>query len=161
MSEDPPSGARDGAVLSQALKAIRKDRGMTPGQTARAMHMALRTYQRFEAGDTKVNLDHIHRFAQATRSDPHAIFMAISIASPRHAIRGSENLIDTILTIGVKELDDILGDRIRDLDRRTIVTAVTALVDTLVTAVDRADPTQRWLEDGAQELAARRPKPGR
>jgi hypothetical protein len=87
--------------------------------------------------------------------------MAISIASPRHALRGSENLIDTILTIGVKELDDILGDRIRDLDQRTIVTAVTTLVDTLAAGLDRTDPTQRWLEDGAQELAARRPKPGR
>lgn len=161
MTEDAPSGARDGAVLSAALKAIRKDRGLTPRQTAGAMHIALRTYQRFEAGETKVNLDHIYRFAQATRSDPHAIFMAISIASPRHALRGSENLIDTILTIGVKELDDILGDRIRDLDQRTIVTAVTTLVDTLAAGLDRTDPTQRWLEDGAQELAARRPKPGR
>ena len=161
MSEDPPSGARDGAVLSEALKAIRKDRGLTPRQTARAMHIALRTYQRFEAGETKVNLDHIHRFAQATRSDPYAIFMAISIASPRHALRGSENLIDTILTIGIKELDDILGDRLRELDQRTIVTAVTTLVDTLAAGLDRTDPTQRWLEDGAQDLAARRPKPGR
>ncbi|CAN5309771.1 hypothetical protein BH10PSE1_BH10PSE1_24200 [soil metagenome] len=161
MSEDPSSGARDGAVLSQALKAIRRDRGMTPGQTARAMHMAPRTYQRFEAGDTKVNLDHIHRFAQATRSDPHAIFMAISIGSPRHALRGCDNQIDTILTIGVKELDDVLGDRIRDLDRRTIVTAVTTLIDTLAGALDQTDPTRRWLEEGAQDLAARRPQPGR
>ena len=82
MSEEAPLWARDGAVLSQALSAIRKDRGLTLRETARAMHMATRTYQRFEAGDTKVNLDHIHRFAQATRSDPSAIFMAISIASP-------------------------------------------------------------------------------
>lgn len=161
MSEDAPPGARDGAILSQALKAIRKHRGLTPLATARAMHMAPRTYQRFEAGDTKVNLDHVHRFAHATRSDPHAIFMAVSIGSPDHALRSCDNQLGTIITVGVKNLDDILGDRLRELDRRTIVSAVATLVDTLVEALEPTDPARLWLEKGSRDLAARRPRPGR
>lgn len=156
-----PLSASDGAVLSKALKAIRKHRGMSPGETARAMNMAPRTYQRFEAGGTRVNLDHIHRFAQATRSDPHGIVMAIAIGSPEHALRSSDNQLDTVITVGVKNLNDVLGDQIRDLDRRTIVSAVTTLVDSLVQSLKPASPADLWFEQGARDLASRRPRPGR
>jgi transcriptional regulator with XRE-family HTH domain len=161
MTDDATSASRDAAVLSLALKAIRKHRAMSPRQTAEAMSMAPRTYQRFEAGDTRVNLDHIHRFARATRSDAHAILMAVSIGSPEHALRSCDNQLDTIVTIAVKNLDDILGDRIRELDARVIVAAAIAFVEALINALEPDDPARTWIDDGAEALAARRPKPGR
>ena len=39
---------------------------MTTTQVAEAMQMALRTYERFEAGDGRLNIDYVHRFAAAT-----------------------------------------------------------------------------------------------
>ena len=161
MVDDRSSGSGDGAVLSQALKAVRRHRGMTPRETAQAMNMAPRTYQRFEAGDTRINLDHIHRFATATRSDPHAILMAVSISSPEHALRSCDNRLDTIVMIGVKNLDDALGDRLGELDTRAIIEAVVTMCDTLAATLEPLDPIRTWLADGAQDLAARRPKPGR
>ena len=47
--------ARDGDLLSAALKAIRRHRGKTATETASAMNMALRTYERFEAGETRLS----------------------------------------------------------------------------------------------------------
>ena len=161
MVDDKPSASRDGAVLSQALKAVRRHRGMTPRETAHAMNMAPRTYQRFEAGDTRINLDHIHRFALATRSDPHALMMAVSIGSPEHALRTCDNRLDTVITIGVKNLNDELGDRLRELDIRAIVAAVVTMCDTLAATLEPLDAAGTWLADGSQDLAAKRPRPGR
>ena len=73
---------RDSDVLSQALKLVRRHRRMTRAVVAQGMQMALRTYDRFEAGGRSLNLDYIHRFAAATRSDPHAIVMAVAVGSP-------------------------------------------------------------------------------
>jgi transcriptional regulator with XRE-family HTH domain len=161
MTEDAPSAACDAAVLSQTLKAIRKFRGMTPKETARAMHMASRTYQRFEAGDTRVNLDYIHRFAAATRSDPQAILDAIAIGSPVYALRACDNQMSTILTVGVKNFNDRMGDRIQAYDSRTIAEAVIRMFEDLAGALGGDDPTSDWLEKGLDALNARRPKPGR
>jgi transcriptional regulator with XRE-family HTH domain len=161
MTEDAPSAPRDAAVLSQALKAIRKFRGMTPKETARAMHMASRTYQRFEAGDTRVNLDYVYRFAAATRSDPQAILDAMSIGSPAYALRACDNQMSTILTVGVKNFNDLMGDRIQAFDSRAIAEAVIRMFEDLAGTLGGDDPAADWLEKGVSALNAQRPKPGR
>ncbi|KAK0329819.1 hypothetical protein LTR94_035221, partial [Friedmanniomyces endolithicus] len=109
---------RDGELLSAALKLVRKARGMSSRQTADAMHMSIRTYQRFEAGETRLNLDHIHRFAKATASDPHAIVMSVMIGSPRFALNTADNMLSTILIVGVQKLELAVGDGIAELDTR-------------------------------------------
>ena len=53
MSGVPPDLPRDGELLSAAVKAVRKHRGMTTAEVASAMNMALRTYERFESGATR------------------------------------------------------------------------------------------------------------
>ena len=66
MSRDDPELPDDGALLSATLKSLRRYRKMTKAETAAAMRIAIRTYARFEAGETRLNLDYIHRFAAAT-----------------------------------------------------------------------------------------------
>ena len=152
---------RDGLVLSAALKAVRRDRGMSTREVAAAMNMLHRTYQRFESGTTRFNLDHIHRFAKATSSDPHAFLVAVAIGSSRYARNTADNMLSTILIIGVQKLEEALGDRIANLDTRTLVSTVSAMFDTLVEQALKTDPTQDWLEQGQRDLSAKRPKPGR
>ncbi len=158
---DGSAARSDGAVLSQALKAIRTHRAMTPKQTASAMNMAPRTYQRFEAGDTRVNLDHIHRFAAATRSDPQAILHAVAIGSPAYALRACDNQMSTILTVGVKNFNDLMGDRLQAFDSRTLAEAVIRMFEDLAGALAADAPAAVWLEKGVDDLKARRPRPGR
>jgi transcriptional regulator with XRE-family HTH domain len=69
--------AKDGKVLSEALKAVRRHRGLLAQDVAKAMNMPLRTYQHFESGRARINLDHIVRFANATNSDPLAILVSV------------------------------------------------------------------------------------
>ena len=123
--------------------------------------MSLRTYQRFEAGKTGINIETIHRFARATRSDPYAMFAAIAIASPEHAWRVADLQLGSILMVSLKRFDETYGDRILDLDVHTVVAAVTALFDNLGAAVDAATEARAWLEAGSVDLTAARPKPGR
>jgi len=157
----PSEPVRDGQLLSAALREVRKARGMSARQTAAAMHMSVRTYQRFEAGVTRLNLDHIHRFAKATSSDPYAIIHAVMIGSPRYALSAADNMLSTILIIGMQKLEQALGERVAELDTRSLVSAVSALFESLRDQVLGEDPQRDWLGAGLDDLAARRPRPGR
>ena len=123
--------------------------------------MPLRTYQRFESGETRPNLDHIHRFARATRSDPHALVMAVAIGSPELAVRTADNQLATTLTVGLQAFNRTQGERIADLDVRTIVSAVTAMFDRLADAGAAQSEARDWIRTGQDALAKARPKPGR
>lgn len=161
MGDDTVSVEDDRARLSAALRLVRTKRGLTSGETAKAMSMSLRTYQRFEAGRTGINIENIHRFAKATRSDPYAILSAIAIASPEHAWRAADIQLGFILMISLKRFDETYGDRILDLDVHTVLAAVTTLFDNLGAAVDAAIEARKWLDEGSADLTNKRPKPGR
>lgn len=156
-----PEQMRDSQLLSAAVKLVRRSRGLSTRQVAAAMHMSLRTYQRFEAGATRVNFDHIHRFARATSSDPYSLVMSVMIGSSRYARNTADNMLSTVLVVGVQNLEKALGDRIAQLDTRALVSGVAALFDGFAAQVLDVDPAEEWLSKGQDELAARRPKPGR
>lgn len=65
------------AVLSSSLRLIRSHRRMRAADVAQGMNMALRSYEHFESGAGRINIERIHRFAEVTDSDPHGI-----LASP-------------------------------------------------------------------------------
>lgn len=148
----------DGDVLSQALKMVRRHRGMTAIAVAKQMQVPLRTYERFEAGGNRLNLDYIRRFAVATKSDANAIVMAVLIGSPALARRSADNKLVTTLAIGGQRLDALLGDDISKLDARAIILAVCAMYDDLLAENDRQQLAVRWLEQGVSELAQVRPR---
>ena len=152
---------RDGDLLSEALKLVRRHRGLTAPQVASAMRMALRTYERFEAGGSRLNVDYIHRFAVATNSDPYAIIMAVAVGSPHLARRCADNKLVTTLTIGAQRLDHLIGDRMQFLEARAIIVAVCAMFDQLVAHSDEQQLATRWLKTGEADLLTARPKPGR
>lgn len=161
MASVAPEQMRDSQLLSAAVKLVRRSRGLSTRQVAAAMHMSLRTYQRFEAGATRVNLDHIHRFAKATSSDPYSLVMSVMIGSSRFAQNTADNMLSTVLVVGVQNLERALGDRIARLDTRSLVSGVAALFDGFAAQVLAVDPAEEWLNKGREELTARRPKPGR
>ena len=123
--------------------------------------MALRTYERFESGATRLNLDHIHRFAAATNSDPYALILSVVIGSSELARRCADNKMATILTVAIQRFDQAIQDRLMDLDARTLITAITGMFDTLLDGDETSEQAQAWLQTGAAELLSKRPKPGR
>lgn len=162
MPRTAPDPLRDGRLLSQAIKAVRRLKRLSTREVAARMNMGLRTYQHFEAGRNKPNLEYIHRFCEVTDSDAFALLGALMIGSPHFARRTAENKLMTILMIGLQHYDEVMGDRILDQDPRTLILAVEALFERLIQDADERDAeAKRWLADGEQSLKSRRPKPGR
>lgn len=162
MSHPPPEPHDDGGLRSAALKRVRKARGMSAQEVADALHMRLRTYEHFEAGHGRLNLDYLHRFAEVTRSDFYGLLHAIAIGSPEFAVRTADNKFMTSFTIFLQAYDRRMGDRISDLDARALIEAFGELFDRLTEVGDqRAEEASAFLKEGRQDLSSRRPKPGR
>ncbi len=58
---DPAERQSQSETLSSALRLIRAHRRMKSAEVAEAMGMALRSYEHFEAGGGRINLERIHR----------------------------------------------------------------------------------------------------
>lgn len=156
-----PDNMRDSQLLSAAVKLVRKSSGLSSREVAQKMNVALRTYQRFEGGLNRLNLDHIHRFAKATSSDPYALLFAVMIGSPRFALAAANNNLATILMVALQNLEQSLGDRIAELETRDLISAITKPFDALAAQVLATDPSADWLARGRSNLDTRRPRPGR
>lgn len=143
------------AVLSSSLRLIRSRRRLRTLDVAGRMNMAVRSYEHFEAGAGRINLERIHRFAEVTDSDPHAIIAALALGSPEFAVRCMDNKLATILTIVLQEFDEETGDAIADLDGRTIINAFTrALRELADQAINREAEAQAWIDERRQRLVA-------
>lgn len=153
--------ARDGQVLSESLKSIRRLRDVSAVEVSDRMNVSLRTYQDFEAGRGRLNEDYVHRFARATNSDPHAILHAVKIGSPLFAVWCADNKFLTVFEIELQRFDERMGERIRSLEPRELIVAISAMFEALeLESRNREADAQSWLEAGQQALARRRPKPG-
>ncbi|QBQ47309.1 helix-turn-helix domain-containing protein [Brevundimonas naejangsanensis] len=150
----------DSQVLAASIRGLRLLRGLSSRETATGMNLSLRTYQDFEAGRGRLNLDYVSRFCRVVDADPDAIIGAIMIGSPRFAINCADNKLMRMVMIGVNQLDRRLGDRVTALEARSIMAAVDTAVRELV---DRAiaEDAARWLNEGNEEIARARPRPGR
>lgn len=141
------------AVLSASLRLIRSHRRLRAADVAQGMNMALRSYEHFEAGAGRINLERIHRFADVTDSDPHAIISALSLGSPAFAVRSADNKLATILMVVLQEFDEEVGDAMAELDGRTIINVFTrALKDLAGLAVTRDAHAETWLEERRRRL---------
>lgn len=131
---------------------------MRAADVARGMNMALRSYEHFESGAGRINLERIHRFAEVTDSDPHAIISALSLGSPAFALRCADNKLATILTVVLQEFDEEAGDALADLDARTLINAFTrAMRDLAALAVTRDTHAEAWLDERRGRLVSPNP----
>lgn len=151
MDSEQPLSAN--AVLSSSLRLIRTYRRMRTIEVASGMNMALRSYEHFESGAGRINIERIHRFADVTDSDPHAILAALALGSPAFALRCVDNKLATILAVVLQEFDEEAGDAISELDARTIINAFTkTLKDLAVQSVRKDAEAEAWLEERKARL---------
>lgn len=162
MEEAALTSRDDGSLRSAVLKGVRKLRGLSPQEMATALNMPLRTYEHFEAGQGRLNLDYLYRFSIVTGSDFYGLMHAIAIGSPDFAVRTADNKFMTTFTILLQAYDRRMGDRIRDLDARSLIAAFGELFDALAEVGGRrAEEAEAFLDEGRTGLNARRPRPGR
>ncbi|AQR63611.1 hypothetical protein BZG35_16925 [Brevundimonas sp. LM2] len=134
---------------------------MTALQAADAMNLPLRTYEYFEAGQGRVNLDYIHRFAAATNCDPYALVLGPGLGSTEFARRTADTKMILIFLIALSEFESRMGDRMTTLDPRALIEAFTEAFRR-VEAESRAREaeTESWLDAGRDRLAGKPPEDG-
>lgn len=142
----PPDDATNRKTgLSQALKALRRRRGIGAAAMAKRLGMKLRSYQYFESGRSRVNVERVHEIARALDADAHAILVAAEIGSPAFAVRAADNKVMTIIVMGLKDFDARVGDQIAQLDARLLTSVFERTFNELAAlAQDRSAAAQTW-----------------
>jgi transcriptional regulator with XRE-family HTH domain len=149
MGSPPQSVPTRRASLSQALRALRRLRGLGPGEVADAMGMPRRSFEYFEAGRGKLNVDRIHQVAQILDVDPFAILAAVEIRSPQFAVRCAEHKLMTVFMIALQEFDASAMDDIARLNASTIISGFTRIFDALSKeAKEGEDFVEKWMGEG-------------
>jgi transcriptional regulator with XRE-family HTH domain len=137
-----------GATLSRILKALRRLRGLRPIDVANAMKMKPRSYEYFESGKAKLNVDRVHQVAKILNADPYAILAAIDIGSPAYALRTIENKMGTLWLMALLEFDATVQDDIGRLAPAVLIASFTKMFDELLfLARERDASAQDWMSD--------------
>jgi transcriptional regulator with XRE-family HTH domain len=144
--------------LARALREVRRYRGMSAAQVAKAMSMPLRSYQHFEAGNGKLNIDSIFRFAAATNSDGRAILAAIDMGEPEFAVYCADNKLMLILKFALQDFHARAGKRIGAMRSAALIGAFSAVFEDLAT---RAEAEGRELDEWLAGYEHRRRQLGR
>jgi len=123
------------ALLSQAMRTIRRQRGMRSSDIAARMGMPLRSYEHFESAD-------------ATDSDPFALIAALALDSPEFPVRTADNKLMLILMLALRDLNEELGEDIVYLEAKTLIGAFTRVSRELVEHVRKRDTfAETWLSE--------------
>jgi transcriptional regulator with XRE-family HTH domain len=147
MYSSPADKDRRRKAFAATVRSVRLHRGIGVGEMAKAMNMPLRSYQHFEAGRSRLNVDQLFEFAAATRSDPIALFKAVILDAPDLAIRSADNKLVSAITHELEAFNESAGDAIKTLRSRTIVNVFRQAFDTLEAEALRPDPTVQWISD--------------
>ncbi len=110
-SSPPRSLASQARLLSAIVKSIRLERRMKAAEVAKAMGIGLRTYEDFEAGRGRLDLEKVRLFALATDADAAAITLGLLFGSDETAMRAADNKASTILWIALQEFEKDVGDQ--------------------------------------------------
>jgi len=146
----PPSDAQAAGAFA---RTVRRFRSLTAQQVADGIGIPLRTYEYFESGKGRVNLDYIRRFADFTNSDPFALLVGLGMSRPDLVRRCSDNKLMLVFMITLGEFDLVMGDRIHTLDSATLIEAFTETFRKLeAESRAREEAARSWLEAGRESL---------
>jgi transcriptional regulator with XRE-family HTH domain len=138
------------STLSLILKAIRGRRGLRSAEVARDMNMALRSYQRFEAGAMGVDVDRIFRFADIVNADPWAIQFAVEMGSVDFALYCMDNKAMSALMIAMRRFNAKAGQDLARLDTRSVLIVFAKAFRDLSDRVREYDADlEQWMFDEA------------
>ena len=116
--------------------------------------MALRTYEHFEGGGGRLNLERIFAFAAATDSDAFAILAAALIQAPGLAARSARNKLMLTFMLALQEFDGAVGDDIDLLETGVLLGAFTEMFAKLTDEAKRRRETIATIEQRAKNWDA-------
>lgn len=135
------------ALLSKALREIREDRRLRIADMARLMGMSASAYDRFEAGNTRLDIDDLLRFAEVTDSDPFGILAGVLLKAPEFGVRTADNKLMAIFMLALRDFHAELRDDIALIEPRLLVGAFRRVFEDLREQVRSRDlSAETWLE---------------
>jgi transcriptional regulator with XRE-family HTH domain len=153
MAAPPPDVPSRRATLARALKALRRRSGLRAADVAAALGIQLRSYENFEAGRGRLNVDRVHQVARILGADPFAILTAVDIRSPDFAVRCAENKLMAIFLRKLRDFDAATEDQIAQLDPAILMESFTQMFASLTQeASEREAMSKIWPpEDGGSD----------
>lgn len=133
--------------LSQILRSIRAARRLRASDVAKAMGMALRSYEHFEAGRGRLDFLRLERFAEATDSDPYAIVIELMLKRPGFALEAMENKLAVVNLFALDDFHAAMGEDVRLIEPQVLVGGFQRLFQDFADYVRKRDlSAERWLD---------------
>jgi transcriptional regulator with XRE-family HTH domain len=134
-------------ILSQAMREIRKRRGLSLIEVAQAMQMSRRTYEEFEGGRGRITHERIMAFANATNADPFALILAVDFRSAQFAIDCADTKLAYILISHLRDFWEAEAGDIPYLEPTNIIGAAERLFGDLADKLSDSDTFLRnWMD---------------
>ncbi len=118
-------------IFSEVLKSLRIMRGERATDVAGRMGLERRTYERFESGEVRAEVERLIQLAEALGGDPVAILCAVYLENPALAAVCADNKLMTVVAHGLERLNRRFGDRIRELETAFIMEVFDTAFDVL------------------------------
>lgn len=115
--------SNSGEILSRALRAIRRKRGLKTSEVASRMDMPQRSYELFEAGGGRITFERLMAFAEATDCDPFALMLVGPFGSADIAIHCADTKLVMIMAMTLQEFAEDRGADLNFLEPPNIIAA--------------------------------------
>ena len=137
-------------TLSLVLKRFRRRGGFRTADMARAMGLALRTYQRFEKGSLGLDFDKIFSFANVVEADPWGIIFAAEFGHEEFAFQTAGNQGASLLLTMLRRYARRSGKDIAALDPRSLVVVFGRGFEQISKRAERLNSDlEQWMFDEA------------
>lgn len=108
-------------ILATVIREIRRLRNLRANVVAERMDMPLRSYELFEAGGGRFDMQRLFAFAEATDSDPFAIILSVPFQSPEFAVACADTKMALIMMMHLQGFHEDRGVDIAYLEPPNII----------------------------------------
>jgi len=139
---------RDGRdILAKVIRDIRRLRDLRSSDVAQRMGLPLRSYELFEAGGGRLDLERLFAFAEATDSDPFAIMLSVPFRSSAFAVACADTKLALITMMHLQGFYEERGDDIAYLDPPNIIGGFERVFKELGAKLDDTEAfLRRWFD---------------
>lgn len=130
-------------AVADALRAVRRHRGLKQTDVAEALGISRRSYLDLEAGSGRILFDHLMAFADATDSDRIALVAAILFGKPDLAVQCADNKAMTVLMIAADDFAAGAGEALGEIRPQELMAVFEASFAALASDVTRRRDAER------------------
>jgi len=134
-------------ILATVIRDIRRLRNLRSSDVAERMRLPLRTYELFESGGGRLDVQRLFAFAEATDSDPFAIMLSVPFQSASFAVACADTKLALIMMMHLQGFYEDRGEDVAYLDPPNIIGGFERVFKELGAKLDDTEAFLRnWFE---------------